>query len=73
MSDYNALIRSTYPTRYIELDGEFLARGGTLAMFPDGLHPNCDGYTLMAEIVADALATRGVATLKSPPPDLSCS
>lgn len=55
---YNDLIRATYGAQVIDMDTEAILRGMTAAMFADGLHPNCAGYRIMAEIVRDGLVSR---------------
>lgn len=64
---YNDLIKATYPTKYIDMDKQFVARGGNSSMFPDGVHLACQGYTIMAQVVADELAARGLAERRAYP------
>lgn len=67
LHEYNDLIRTTYGTNVIDMDVEFQARGGTAGMFADGIHPNCAGYKIMAEVVRDGLVSRGLVTLTGTP------
>jgi lysophospholipase L1-like esterase len=65
VTGYNELIRAAYPDDYIPMDAEFAARIGISGIANVGpgkvwLHPNCEGYTMMAEIVADYLVERGL-------------
>lgn len=69
ISGYNDLIRTTFGANVIDMATEFIARGGNSSMFGDGLHPDCDGYTIMAQIAADGLVARGLA-LPNPTPSL---
>lgn len=71
IADFNALLRASY-TNEIDLDTEFLARGGTLDLFPDGLHPGCAGHDLIAAIIADTLVARGLASYSGNAP-LPCT